>query len=546
MSDETTALQDDEDVQDERVPEPEREEEPLPPPVAAMPRGVAPPLPEAMVPPPIPSSVPGTPAPPPINPAMPPTPPADANPNQASAENPFHALLTREENIHNPVARVAAKVGTHLLGGLAQLSPEVRKEEAEAEERPARQALESAQTRNLNSEASDRDQKANAPPPIKLPKAIGEPVSDGKGGFVIPTQDETTGAVSWTPVSGGPEPAGQPAPPPRTAPAANSAGGGGQTPPATAQPPAFGTKLGERPEKPPEAPKPGEFKPYTVDGKEVLGQQVGNKIIDRGGNDITAKALPFEKEVPDRAADAELRKEAHNYGYSTDQNGATVYTTEAEAAKKGMAFEPMSQADVAKDRQAMALMGNVQLNASNYKRDVNALKADIPTEQATPMASILTDKMVTAKIEPFGAGVDLTAIANVASSENKAKLWNKLTPENQQLVVDYLRAKGAVIGYQRALTNQGRTNPEALQIEFATIPVPYVGSTVANKSFDAFQENIDQVTGRLPQNLPGVPSVQSVRQKAESSGGNAQQGKPAKLVNGVWTDAATGKPIQSK
>ena len=46
--------------------------------------------------------------------------------------------------------------------------------------------------------------------------------------------------------------------------------------------------------------KAGEFKPFTVDGKTTYGQQVGNKIVDPSGQDITSKAQPFEKPAEEK------------------------------------------------------------------------------------------------------------------------------------------------------------------------------------------------------------------------------------------------------
>lgn len=251
---------------------------------------------------------------------------------------------------------------------------------------------------------------------------------------------------------------------------------------------------------------------YTVSAGDTVAD--AKETLAAAQRDAAAqRANKSQERIAGAPAAAEQTKMRHNYGYSTDSSGNVIYTTEAKAADAGTVFEPIPPAEVNKDRQAIGLMGNVQLNASNYRKAVDALPGPISQEHSALMQRILADPKLDENF--LAKELSLGAMTSVIAQGERASDWNQLTKPEQDAVTQYLRAKGAVIAYQRALTNQGRTNPEALMVEFDTIPVPFVGSTVADPRFDSFQENIDQVSTRLPNNLPGVPSVKSVREKAE-------------------------------
>lgn len=358
----------------------------------------------------------------------------------------------------------------------------------------------------------------------------------------------------------------------------NSSQGPGKiaNPPTPAQQPAgglpAGAVVGKQPVASPEeaaklAPVGNEAQSYNQQVADAVGPQAGDfsvkptdsreradKVLaDARAQGQAVRANQSAERVANAPAVAEKIKTEHNYGYSTDADGNVIYTTEANAANSGQVFEPVTAADVNKDRQALGLMGNVQLNSLNYKNAVNALPGPVSDRSRQAMEHILANPNLSDSALLKVA--DLGTINSIMNQGEVAGDWNKLSPPEQKAVTEYLRAKGAVIAYQRALTNQGRTNPEALMVEFDTIPVPFVGATVANPRFDSFQENIDQVASRLPKNLPGVSTVESVRNKvggpkpaASSSAApaGAGQGKPAKFVNGQWVDAATNQPIGAR
>jgi hypothetical protein len=551
MSDDSTTLQDVEDEQDEKdAPEPKAEEvAPIRAPEkdAAAPAPVAQPSATEPAPPP---RVVGTPAPAAeVQPnfTTPPSrlPTQNETPGQQALsgmsdvqrQNPFSVLFAKEKDIHNTPLRVLAKVGTALGAGAEGMSkdyPAIQAGRERAATNEEEAPVKAAQARDIRSQADVRDKQANAPAPIKLPKPIGEPVSDGKGGFVQASQDPSTGAESFQPVSGVPEPAGAPGPPPRVASPVAQGGGGAPIPIQPAQPPAFGTKLGEKPEKAAAPEKPSEFKPYTVDGKEVLGQQVGNKVVDAGGNDITAKALPYSKPEPDRGAEAEARKDAHTMGYAAGPDGKVIYTSQADAKKQGMTFEEMKPADVKADRQSIRQLNDVQTNISRYRDATDAIKENISPLASQTMAAILSDKGLGVKVEPFGIGLDLGQLNDVITNTEKAGDWNKLKPEEQDAVLSYLRAKSSIIAYNKVLSGSARASEKQLEIEMQQLPLPYVGGTVADKQLNAFQENIDRASDGFPTNLPGLKAPGQVRQEIEG-------GKPGQVPQGATAGTMNGK-----
>jgi hypothetical protein len=250
-------------------------------------------------------------------------------------------------------------------------------------------------------------------------------------------------------------------------------------------------------------------KPQDIQNYEYYAQQ--EKAAGR-------PPMTFEKWVDRQNAaktSAAADKSDKTMGYAADKDGNVIYTSKGEAEKSGSVFEQITPTDVNKDRQAISLMSNTQLNTSNYKKALDALPGPISVQHSGWMQDILTDPKLddATLLNYIGAG----SIASVARQIGRAREWNMLTEPERNALTQYLRAKAAVLSYQRAITNQGRTNPEALHVEFSTIPEPFVGSTAAAPRFDAFQENIDQVASRFPSNLPGAEHPRDIRKRIEGS-----------------------------
>lgn len=253
-------------------------------------------------------------------------------------------------------------------------------------------------------------------------------------------------------------------------------------------------------------------------------------------DDAWSKSYEQRKTLTTDKGDA--NKDADTQVYSEDDNGRVILTTKADAAKRGKVWELVPPGGVKQDRDALSLMGNVQMNATNYKKAVMAINHNISGDHAVSMANILSDPKLDEST--LARLVGLGNVTPIMTQLGRAKEWTNLLPEEREAVTQYLRAKGSVIAYQRALTNQGRTNPEALRVEFDTIPEPYVGASVAGPRFDSFQQNIDQVQRKFPTNLPGM---QVQPQQSQQPSGNT---KPAKWNGKQWIDAATGQPIPTR
>jgi hypothetical protein len=551
VSDDTTTLQELEDERDQQPVEPKEEQ--------AAPSIVASETPAPAI---IPNAAPtpSTPASPPIAPAepaaLPITPratpaiapiarPAPAaapalNPNSIAAQNPFNVLLAKEENIHNPFARVLAKVATHVGKGLETFSPDYQQTVAarqHAAEQPSIIAERQAQTKNTQAEAEARAAEAariaGGQVPIEKPipiysgnEQVGEEGYDKYGNFhrnVFPG------------VGGG-------GPPAATAPNSNVAGPSGPAV-ATSQAgapagPALTTQKPLEPQRAPLATPAEQAKLAPIGkaadtynqqikgilGKEAKDYQVGpttsHEDAEKILSDARARANEISKDKSaERAANAPIaaqeRKDARTMGYAVDANGSLSYMSKADADKLHSTFEEVKPTEVNKDRQAIRQLNDVQQNVSRYRAAQNAIKDNISPLAASNMAAILSDKGIGAKIEPFGVGIDLGQLNDVVTNTEKASVWNKLQPEEQNLVLSYLRAKSSVIAYQKALTGIGRTNKEQLDIEMQQLPAPYVGATLANKQLDAFQENIDRASEGFPTNLPGLKSPAQIRKESE-------------------------------
>jgi hypothetical protein len=153
------------------------------------------------------------------------------------------------------------------------------------------------------------------------------------------------------------------------------------------------------------------------------------------------------------------------------------------------------------------------MNVSSYRLELQKLPN--PTnDHAATMVRILSDEKVFG-----GAGANVLASVgegrtnDVITAMRKANNWNTLTPEEQDAVVGYIRAKSAVPAFQKALTQVGRTNKEVMELEMQNIPSPIEGPS-AFKKLDAFQENIDTASKGLTR-VPWLGTPQDVRSSIE-------------------------------
>ena len=239
-----------------------------------------------------------------------------------------------------------------------------------------------------------------------------------------------------------------------------------------------------------------------------------------------------EGRTMDKEDRAQTRKDEHTYVYAEDPTTHQLMRmTVADARKRGVGdneMEEMKAGDVNKDRSALKMLNDVQLNTSRYakaQRDYEAAKLT-PEQRQTD-----TDKMqeiLALQNESGGSllsagtsGVSLNSIPVVGAKLNKKNYQQAtedlaaLSQEARAKLNGYLRTAASVPAYQKSLTNIGRANKEMLDLELNNIPMPYYDINTSNERLQSFQENIDQAGNGFPHNLPGVKHPSETRNSTE-------------------------------
>lgn len=239
-----------------------------------------------------------------------------------------------------------------------------------------------------------------------------------------------------------------------------------------------------------------------ADATKVQRDQVNN---DRDKSRADREEVTRQKQVD----------KSNTVGWAFDpKTKEKILTNQAEAEANGLTlFQKNTPADVEKDESALRQMNDVQLNVSRYRQAVNALPpAGISNERVNNINAILSDKDLNIRI---GEGGILPGLfTDIVQQSGVGKVWNLLSPAEQNVVTGYLRAKGSVIAYQKALTNVGRSGKEVMEIEMNNLPAPTVGATVANPRLDAFQENINAASQGFGR-IPWMERPQDVRDRIE-------------------------------
>lgn len=248
----------------------------------------------------------------------------------------------------------------------------------------------------------------------------------------------------------------------------------------------------------------------------------------------------------------EAQKDAHTMGYAVDENGQLIYTNKAEADKRGATFEEMKPDAVNKDRQSLRQLNDIQKNISAYNKALAELEKEQPPSIGERAVSVLKDpfnlpgavgltdnrsamRRILAGVNEsdvqkmgyltMGAAMDMMEHGEVADA------WKKLTLPERNALIGYLRAKGAMIAYNRVVSGSARTNKEALEVEWNNLPLPYVGLSSAGPQMKAMQENLDQVNMGFPTNLPGMRNPQQVQKETEGTGSAPAVPTGAKIRN---------------
>jgi hypothetical protein len=206
--------------------------------------------------------------------------------------------------------------------------------------------------------------------------------------------------------------------------------------------------------------------------------------------------------------------------YAEDKNGVLIKTNRYAAQQQNFIFSEITPADIEKDRTAITQLNDIQLKTSRYRNSTNALPGAISTIHAQDMATILNDEKIQAGML-FGVVPGANYIADILKTTDKARMWNALTDKEQNVLNDYIAARTAAMMYQRAIGAITRLPESMIHLEINNLPEPYVGASVANKRFDAWQENINLASRRFPHNLPGAPHPSEVKKEVEAQGAAA-------------------------
>jgi len=135
--------------------------------------------------------------------------------------------------------------------------------------------------------------------------------------------------------------------------------------------------------------------------------------------------------------------------------------------------------------------------------------AGTPGGSKRAMASLLGEDKF--KAEFMGMQLPADWFNKLADTEN----WNALSKSQQDAVVGYLGARGAVTAYQKAVSGSGRANKEQLELELQNIPTPLLPKDVRESQFDRFQQNIDQTGAGLPK-MVGIERPKEIQQRIEA------------------------------
>lgn len=194
-----------------------------------------------------------------------------------------------------------------------------------------------------------------------------------------------------------------------------------------------------------------------------------------------------------------------------------VLTTMPQVGAKGFT-NPVkaTEGDIQKETDATKQFNDVQMNVSRYRQAILALGSMGDEIDKTGIAHILSDgKLDAGHLLNMLPGSSIAA--EIQNQKQIAADWNNLSEAEQDAVTGYLRAKGSIVAFQKALTQTGRTSKEALAIEMQNLPSPLAASGPALKQMDAFQENIDTASKGLTR-VPWLPSPQEVRSTIEQEG----------------------------
>jgi hypothetical protein len=220
-----------------------------------------------------------------------------------------------------------------------------------------------------------------------------------------------------------------------------------------------------------------------------------------------------------------VNKAQQNYGYAEDKDGNTVLTNQFDAAQAGQQFQPVKPAQIASDRNAIRLLGDVQLNSSRYtKAASDYATANLSPEQKdvdrTSFATLLTSAGwwdAEASISS-GGHISLpviTAFTEAASKLRRSDDYTSMSPQGKEMFDSFVRTTASLPAYQRALSGSSRSNKETLELELQNIPNPSLATPDVIRKLGQWQENLNTISQGYPK-LPGIKSPKDIRESVET------------------------------
>jgi hypothetical protein len=193
------------------------------------------------------------------------------------------------------------------------------------------------------------------------------------------------------------------------------------------------------------------------------------------------------------------------------QTGQQVLSTPQETAQKGYTNPvPVKQGDIEKEKGVSSMISDVQLNKSRYQAAMDKFYTEpVTAKQAQALAALTPEKLGI----DIGHGFGLT-LPDVIQKVTNAAEFSVLSSAQKQAMIGYYSTLASIPSYQKALTQIGRSNKEMMDLELRMVPTPLMDKETFNLMLERFQGNIDQV-GQRTVRMPGIPTVQEVRQKYE-------------------------------
>jgi hypothetical protein len=334
------------------------------------------------------------------------------------------------------------------------------------------------------------------------------------------------------------------------------------------------------------------------------GEQLSRFDATAKGNVKAAEELPEDQQkaalknagenanaqrAEGRANAKQQQKDAATQGYVEMPDGRTMISNKAAAEAAGYPFQEMKPGDINKDKTAMRMLNDVQLNTSRYTRAAqvyanpqtqltyhgkpvspqnpvytqgklsligikNSIKdPDSLRASDTQNFNVLMNKAGYADINASisaGGHIELpvlTAYGESLSREINSEAYNELSDQAKDMYDGYVRTMSSIPMYQKAVTQIGRLPETMMNLELANIAHPGMGAANVVRKQQQFQENIARVSQGFPENMVGVPHPSQVRREVESQGQQPAPAAAAQPGGGAKTDpfAAFGGKLRT-